>query len=58
LLTDAADLHRKEIVGLAQNMSNARSPPDEWLLAWYVKHGFIRAYTEAHGVRIRRPPAA
>jgi hypothetical protein len=55
LLTDAADLHRKEIVGLAQNMSNSRLPPDEWLLVWYEKHGFIRASTEVHGVRIRRP---
>ena len=43
LLTDAADLHRREIVGLAQNMSNSRLPPDEWLLAWYEKHGFIHA---------------
>ena len=32
-LTDAADLHRREIVGLAQNMSNSRLPPDEWSLA-------------------------
>ena len=55
LLTDAADLHQKEIVGLAQNMSNSRLPPDEWLLVWYEKHGFIRASTEVHGVRIRRP---
>ena len=58
LLTDAADLHRKEIIGWVQNVLNCRLPPDEWLLVWYEKHGFIRTCTEAHGVRIRRPQAA
>jgi hypothetical protein len=58
LLTDAADLHRKEIVGFAQNMSDSRLPPDEWLLAWYEEHGFIRTGREPCGVRIRRPYAS
>jgi len=54
LLTDAADLHRKEIVGWVQNVLNCRLPPDEWLLVWYEKHGFIRTGSEDHGVCIRR----
>ena len=57
LLTDAADLHRKEIVGFAQNMSDSRLPPNEWLLAWYEKHGFVRIFGDEHGVRIKRPRA-
>jgi hypothetical protein len=58
LLTDAADLHRKEIVGFVQNMSDSRLPPDEWLLIWYEKHGFIRICGANHGVHIRRRYAA
>ena len=58
LLTDAADLHRKEIIGFVQNMSDSRLPPDEWLLVWYEKHGFIRIFSEKQGVHIKRRHAA
>lgn len=54
-LIDAAELHRKEIVAFAQNMTDSRLPPEEWVLRWYEKHGFIRTYREEHGVGIRRP---
>ena len=58
LLTDAADLHRKEIVGFAQNTSDGSLPPHEWLLTWYEKHGFYRIAGDDYGVPIRRPHAA
>ena len=58
LLTDAADLHRKEIIGFVQNMSDSRLRPAEWLLIWYEKHGFMRICSGDHGVHIRRRHAA
>lgn len=58
LLTKAADLHGKEIVGFAQNTSDGNLPPDEWLLTWYEKHGFHRIPGDDIGVSIRRPHAA
>jgi hypothetical protein len=54
LLTDAADLHSKELVGFAQNTSDGSLPPDEWLLTWYEKHGFHRMSSDDYGVPIRR----
>jgi hypothetical protein len=58
LLTDAANLHRKTIIGFVQNMLDSRLPPDEWLLSWYEKHGFVRIRGEYHGVHISRPHRA
>ena len=55
LLTHMADLHCKEIVATATNISNDTLPPDKWLLTWYEKHGFCREATNPPHVNIRRP---
>ena len=56
LLTQAADMHCKEIVATATNISDDTLPPDEWLLTWYEKHGFAREPTIPPHVKIRRAP--
>jgi hypothetical protein len=53
-LTEAADRHGKDIIGCAQNTSDSRLPPENWVVAWYMKHGFQQVACDAHGVAIRR----
>jgi hypothetical protein len=55
LLTEAADRHRKDIIGCVQNTSDSALPPEQWVLDWYMKHGFHLVADEVHGVPIRRP---
>jgi hypothetical protein len=54
LLTEAADRHRKDIIGCVQNTSDSRLPPEQWVLDWYRKHGFRQVANDARGVTIRR----
>jgi hypothetical protein len=54
LLTEAADRHRKDIIGCVQNTSDSALPPEKWLLEWYTKHGFHQVANEPQGVPIRR----
>ena len=54
LLTVAADVNRKTIIGFAQNMIDSREPPAHKLMTWYARHGFEAGSTEAHGVQIKR----
>jgi hypothetical protein len=54
MVNDAADLHRKSIVGFAQNMADCRSPPHAKLLSWYERHGFAQICVEEHGVQVKR----
>jgi len=54
-LIEAADQHQKCILGFAQNLADCRLPPDDRLLSWYEKHGFVQVGAERHGVQIKRP---
>jgi hypothetical protein len=55
LLTQVADRHSKDLIGCAQNTSDSRLPPEQWVLQRYVKHGFHGEACDAYGVAIRRP---